>query len=63
MNHPGYHWTIRPSDHGWLWEVRERDGGLVASAGEAPSRAVAAALVVRALARGVTTTEPLGAAA
>ena len=63
MNHSGYHWTIRPTDHDWLWEVREREGGQLSSAGRAPSRAVAAAMVVRALARGVTAPEPLRAAA
>lgn len=54
MTHPGYHWTIQPSGDGWAWEVREPHGGLLVSTGAAPSRAVAAALVVRALARGMT---------
>jgi hypothetical protein len=54
MNHVGYHWTISPSDTAWLWYICERDNGRLVLQGEAPSRAVAAALVVRALARGVT---------
>lgn len=54
MKHPGYHWTIRPADATWLWEVRDPEGGGLVVTGEAPSRAVAAALVIRALARGVT---------
>lgn len=54
MQHDGYHWTIRPSDEGWLWDIRERNDGRLVLEGEAPSRAVAAALVIRALARGVT---------
>lgn len=54
MNHPGYHWTIHPSGETWVWEVREPRDGLLVSTGTAPSRAIAAALVVRALARGMT---------
>ena len=54
MNHPGYHWTIHPSGETCVWEVREPRGGLLVSTGTAPSRAIAAALVVRALARGMT---------
>ena len=54
MQHDGYHWTIRPSGEGWRWDIRERDDGRLVLEGEAPSRAVAAALVIRALARGVT---------
>ncbi|HYD26502.1 hypothetical protein [Brevundimonas sp.] len=57
MQHPGYNWTIRPSGEDWLWEIRDHaEGGLVQE-GLAPSRAVAAALVIRALARGAA--EPI----
>lgn len=54
MNHSGYHWTIQPFGEAWAWEVREPHGGLQVSTGAAPSRAIAAALVVRALASGMT---------
>lgn len=52
MQHSGYHWTIRPSGEDWLWEIRDHDGGGLVLEGLAPSRAVAAALVIRTLARG-----------
>ena len=52
MHHLGYHWTIRPSGEDWRWEIRERDEGGLVLEGLAPSRAVAAALVIRTLARG-----------
>ncbi|HYC73981.1 hypothetical protein [Brevundimonas sp.] len=54
MQHDGYHWSIRPSGEAWRWDVRERHGGRLVLEGEAPSRAIAAALVIRAVARGVT---------
>lgn len=52
MQHAGYHWTIRPSGEDWLWEIRDHDHGGVMLEGLAPSRAIAAALVIRTLARG-----------
>ncbi|HYC68220.1 hypothetical protein [Brevundimonas sp.] len=54
MQHSGYHWTIRPSGEDWVWEIRDHDDGGLVLEGLAPSRAVAAALVIRALARGVS---------
>src|SRR5690606_8685739 len=63
MHHPGYNWNIRPANEGWLWQVCEPDGGRVVATGDAPSRAVAAALVVRALARGVIAPQDWSAAA
>ena len=58
MRHSGYHWTIRPSGADWLWEIRDHDDGGLVLDGRAPSRAVAAALVIRPLARGAS--EPAG---
>jgi hypothetical protein len=52
MRHGGYHWSIRPSGADWLWEIRDHDDGDLVLEGRAPSRAVAAALVIRTLARG-----------
>ena len=57
MQHAGYHWTIRPSGEDWLWEIRDHDSGGLVLEGLAPSRAVAAALVIRTLARGAV--EPI----
>lgn len=54
MHHAGYHWTIRPSGDAWLWEIRDHDGGGLLLEGLAPSRAIAAALVIRTLARGAS---------
>jgi len=55
VDHTGYRWTIRPADGRWAWSILGRDDGRVLVQGEAPSRAVAAAMVVRAIARGVVT--------
>ncbi|NJC41021.1 hypothetical protein GGQ87_001279 [Brevundimonas alba] len=52
MQHAGYQWTIRPSGEDWLWEIRDHGNGGLVREGLAPSRAVAAALVIRTLARG-----------
>jgi hypothetical protein len=54
MQQAGYHWTIRPSGEDWRWEIRDQDGGGLVLEGLAPSRAVAAALVIRTLARGAS---------
>ena len=56
MDHTGYSWTIRPLAEGWIWSLNARDSGQMLVEGLAPSRAVAAAMVVRAIARGVLAT-------
>jgi len=52
MNHSGYRWTIRPNAKGWTWAIFDPNGGPAVLDGCAPSRPVAAAMVVRAIARG-----------
>ena len=54
MTHAGYKWTIRPVADAWTWAIFDPEGGQAVLGGEAPSRPVAAALVIRAIARGVT---------
>lgn len=54
LNHAGYRWTIRAVDDAWVWAIYEPDGPVAIVSGEAPSRPVAAAMVIRAIARGVT---------
>lgn len=54
MTHAGYKWTIRPVANAWAWAIFDPEGGPPILDGEAPSRPVAAALVIRAIARGVT---------
>ena len=54
MNHCGYSWTISAVNGQWKWDIRSVEGGEPLVRGEAPSRAVAAAMVIRAIARGVT---------
>jgi len=54
MGVEGYRWTIEASGSEWLWLIRSRDGGAPLLSGGAPSRAQAAACVVRALIVGVT---------
>ncbi len=52
--HAGYHWTIRQTSDGWRWSLFSTSGGPAVLSGDAPSRPIAAALVIRAIARGVT---------
>lgn len=54
LNHAGYRWTIRAVHDAWVWAIYEPDGSMAIVSGEAPSRPVAAAMVVRAIARGAT---------
>ncbi|TFW14240.1 hypothetical protein EGY25_03310 [Brevundimonas intermedia] len=54
MDHAGYSWSLRPEGEGWVWVIRASENGLPLVTGSAPSRAVAAALVVRGIARGMT---------
>lgn len=58
MEQIGFAWTISQVGETWTWAVTAPGGGTVLVAGEAPSRAVAAAMVVRALARGMTEEAP-----
>ena len=58
MKHSGFGWTISQVGKTWNWAVTGPAAGAALVAGEAPSRAVAAAMVVRALVRGVTEEAP-----
>lgn len=50
-NDAAFGYRIRPSAGGWAWTTFDLSGG-VTERGHAPSKAVAAACVIRALARG-----------
>ena len=50
----GYSWSIRRSDAQWRWSISGPTDGRVILGGVAPTRAVAAALVIRAIAQGMT---------
>jgi hypothetical protein len=54
MTETGYHWSIAALDEGWLWRLADRETGQILIEGSAPSRPVAAAMVVREIARGMT---------
>jgi hypothetical protein len=54
MNDTGFNWSIATADDGWIWMLKDRDSAQILVAGRAPTRAVAAAMVVRAIARGMT---------
>jgi len=54
MTETGYNWSIAAAEGGWTWQLKDRDSGQVLVVGDAPTRALAAALVVRAIARGMT---------
>jgi hypothetical protein len=47
----GFQFAITPIRGGWVWETWERDSGHRAAGGVAETKALAAALVVRAIAR------------
>lgn len=49
-NNAGFHFHIRPSGDGWSWQAIDADGQ-VRDAGAAPTKAVAAACVIRMIAR------------
>jgi hypothetical protein len=54
MDHEGYTWTLRLAGDHWSWAILDARTGTVVLGGEAPSRPVAAAMVIRAIVRGVT---------
>lgn len=54
MEDAGFSWTISRVEETWNWAVTDPVEGVALVAGQAPSRAVAAAMVVRALVRGMT---------
>lgn len=58
MEETGFNWTISRVEEAWAWVVTDPADGAALVAGQAPSRAVAAAMVVRALARGMTDDAP-----
>lgn len=49
-DHASFGYRIRPVDQGWAWSTLDHSGRVQAR-GQAPSKAVAAAFVIRALAR------------
>lgn len=59
MGHSGYSWSIRHEGGAWRWRLSLPGGAPVVAEGVAPSRAVAAALVVRSIARGVVSDDTL----
>lgn len=58
MDHAGFGWTISQVEETWTWTVTDPGDGAALVMGLAPSRAVAAAMVVRALVRGLTEEAP-----
>ena len=58
MKQAGFGWTISQVGETWIWAVTDPGDGAALVAGQAPSRAVAAAMVVRALVRGLTEEAP-----
>jgi hypothetical protein len=46
----GYHYQIKPQDDGWSWATLDADGRIHAQ-GAAPTKAIAAAFVIRSIAR------------
>lgn len=58
MEHAGFCWTITKVEETWNWAVSAPDDRTALVAGRAPSRAVAAAMVVRALVGGMTEEAP-----
>ena len=54
MHRTGFHWTIRQEGNGWVWHLFASGEDTILVRGEAPSRAVAAAFVVSAIAQGMT---------
>lgn len=53
MTQTGYNWTITGAGEAWAWAVLATGGPTPLVRGQAPSRAVAAAMVVRTLVRGM----------
>lgn len=49
----GYHFRIRPDADGWSWQTMDTAGAIKAG-GQAPTKAIAAALVIRTIARAMT---------
>lgn len=58
MKQAGFGWTISQVGETWIWAVTDPGDGAALVGGQAPSRAVAAAMVVRALVRGLTEQAP-----
>ncbi len=58
MNQAGFGWTISQVGETWTWASTGPGAGAALVCGQAPSRAVAAAMVVRALVRGMTEDAP-----
>lgn len=53
MAQTGYDWTITEVGEAWIWAVVAEEGRRTFARGWAPSRAVAAAMIVRTLVRGM----------
>lgn len=56
----GYTWAITADAAGWCWRIAAHEDQRVLVQGRATSRAVAAAMVVRAIARGMTAPADVG---
>jgi hypothetical protein len=54
MDHAGYSWTMKEEGEALRWSILPPGGGAALLTGLAPTRAMAAALVIRAIARGMT---------
>lgn len=53
MTPPGYEWILQPEGDHWRWKAIGRDDGRILDEGLAGTRAEGAALLVRAMSRGV----------
>lgn len=62
MSSSGYRWSLRLHGGGWQWRVEGRDDLVQVDGGLAPTRATAAALMIRAIAR-ASTRPPRGVSA
>lgn len=58
MKQVGFGWTISQVGETWSWALTGPGAGAPLVSGQAQSRAVAAAMVVRALVRGMTENAP-----
>jgi len=56
MTETGCNWSITAVEHGWAWRLTDRETGQAFVSGVASTRAIAAALIVRSIARGMTIT-------
>lgn len=53
MTDPAFSFSIKPCEDGWTWAALSGDGGGASTAGRARTKAEAAAMVVRFIARSI----------